>query len=725
MSELRPFSLVQTADQWRRASFENTALSDGIVQLAWTTDASRFDDATVALPPEGLAFDAQCRLFFTERANGLVRRILWAAAEPVARQPSDVLDYRAAAATTAGEFTMPASSPGPGRAEPCALAADENGRLFVGDAASMSVAIVDLWSGRLLRTLPLPGQPVDLTWDGSAVIALVDGPAPALLSLTARTVPVPLPLPAGVTHPSRVAVSKTTGVAVLEAGGTAAARLFVAGRHPLAVEWASDIEFQTPETLVVARRPGEDFLRLRYTGGAEERTTPLKGKGYDGRGIVLTPDGRIAFLTPAGIRHAVAARLHFSRSGRVTTFRLDSGAYQTNWGRLFLDACIPAETSVRVHCVAADEPPEDEPRLPRVPPANGIAVAVPSPELSPPMPPLSLTPAAGAVTQLLHRRSTGAELPWLRRPAPDRFETYEAPVLSGPGRFLWVTVELSGNGAVSPFVRSLRVEQLGHAYLNLLPRIYTREDEAGGFLRRYLAMFDETAGELDTRSAARQALLDPRSAPVDLLPWLAGFAGLVTDERWPETVTRQLVEEAVWLFRFRGTVRGMRRFLEIYLGREVIVIEHYRTRGLGGALIGSSDGLSANSVLGAGFRVGAAVAGEDVFVAGAAAEAFDASAHRFTVLIPAVLDEEELAVVQQILDLHRPAHTVVAVCTIGAGMRVGRGLHVGLSSMIGPTGGFTPLRMGGSFLGRGGIVGRPDAGINLTGTQLGKDSRVG
>ena len=71
MSELRPFSLVQTADQWRRASFENTALSDGIVQLAWTTDASRFDDATVALPPEGLAFDAQCRLFFTERANGM------------------------------------------------------------------------------------------------------------------------------------------------------------------------------------------------------------------------------------------------------------------------------------------------------------------------------------------------------------------------------------------------------------------------------------------------------------------------------------------------------------------------------------------------------------------------------------------------------------------------------------------------------------------------------
>lgn len=716
----RPFSLVQTADQWRRASFENTALNDGVVQLAWTTDAGAPDLSVSVHPPEGLAFDAHCRLYYTERAQGKVRRILWAAADAGARQPMDVI-APGEQPGPAGEFTTPAAG---ASFDPSALVVDPDGRLFVADSAAHAIAVIDLWSGRLLRTIPLPGAPVDLGLHGDDVLALVASPA-ALFSLGARSGPVSLPLPPGAAAPARLAAAPGVGIAVLDAAGTAAARLLMSGRPALPVAWANDIEFQTPETLVVARRPGEDFLRLRYSDAAIDRGTPLKAKDYDGRGIVLAPDGRIAFLTAKGIRHAVGARLHFEKLGRVTTFQLDSGVYQTNWGRVFLDACIPAETALRIHCVAIDEPPE-ETALVRQAPANGISLSVPRPDLSPPMPPLSLVPAADGVTQVLHSRATGAELPWLTRPAADRFETYEAPALSGPGRFLWVTLELTGNGAFTPFARSLRVEQIPHEYLNLLPKIYSREDEASGFLRRYLAMFDESVAELDARSAGRHALVDPRSTPSGLLPWLAGLVGLLTDERWPEPVKRQLIEEAVWLFRFRGTVPGLKRFLEIYLGREVILIEKYRTRGLGGALVGGDNALAANSILGAGFRVGGAVAsGEQQFIEGGAETAFDAHAHRFTVLIPATLSAEQLVVVQHILDVHRPAHTLVEVCTIGAGMRVGRGLHVGLSSMIGRSGSFTTLQTGGSSLGRGAVLGRPIAGINLTGTRLGRDSRVG
>jgi hypothetical protein len=61
----------------------------------------------------------------------------------------------------------------------------------------------------------------------------------------------------------------------------------------------------------------------------------------------------------------------------------------------------------------------------------------------------------------------------------------------------------------------------------------------------------------------------------------------------------------------------------------------------------------------------------------------DSHAHRFSVLIPASLTEEQLDVVRRILEVHRPAHTIFDVCTVGAGMRVGRGLHVGISSMVG------------------------------------------
>ena len=107
------------------------------------------------------------------------------------------------------------------------------------------------------------------------------------------------------------------------------------------------------------------------------------------------------------------------------------------------------------------------------------------------------------------------------------------------------------------------------------------------------------------------------------------------------------------------------------------------------------------------------------------ADAFDTHAHRFSVVIPAVLTTEQLAVVRRILDVHRPAHTIVDVCTAESGIRVGLALHVGLSAVIGRSGGFTTLQTGSSWLGRGAIVGRPGAGTRVASSRLGFDSGVG
>jgi len=189
--------------------------------------------------------------------------------------------------------------------------------------------------------------------------------------------------------------------------------------HPDAafeVPFATDLEFLDASELVVARRPGEDFLRFGLHGGSLDALPPLKGRGYDGRGILRTPDGRIGFWTNRGFRHAVAARTRYLPSGRVVTYRLDSGAFQTVWGRVFLDACIPNETRVRLHCVALDEP--EGPELARLPPANSLGAVIHRPDLSPPMPPALLAPpTAGALPQTFHRRETGRELPWAP-PAP-------------------------------------------------------------------------------------------------------------------------------------------------------------------------------------------------------------------------------------------------------------------------------------------------------------------
>ena len=714
MSLPRPFSTVRTADQWRRVAFERTALIGDIVQLGWAEEPTVDDYGEDTLPAEGLAFDDHCRLYLTARGEGKVRRLLWANGS--AATPVDLL--QTPGSSELGDFI---SHHEPSLIfEPRAVAVDNSERLFVADAARRALHVFDLWSSRLLHSISVDGIPVDLTvWQNSVVVAQSE-PA-GLLSLDARTSPQKVPLPAGVVQPYRIAASQSHGLFALD---RLTSTIFSTNRSPLHIPHATDIEFQDDDTLVVARRRLQDFLRFHYSAGGVEQIGALKAKGYDGRGIVRTPDGRIGFLTATGFRHAIGARLRYERSGRVTTFRLDAGEFQATWGRVFLDACVPRDTDLRLHCVAADEPPQ-EISLDRTRPVNAKSITVYRPDLSPPMPPRSFVPAPGAVEDRLHRRESGHEMPWVSRKPGDRFETYEAPVAAGPGRFLWITLEFSGNGLSTPMVRALRVEHVTHDYMRRLPKVYHREDETIGFLRRYLAMFDGTLAEMDARSIARQALIDPRSAPDGILPWLASFVGLVTDERWPEAVKRQLIEEAIWLFRFRGTLPGLKRFLEIYLGSSVILIEKFRTRGLGAALLGTST-VAANSIIGAGFRIGGALGETDEQFLGTSAEdAFETHAHRFTVIIPRILSPEQMLVVQHILAEHRPAHTLVDVCSAGAGMRVGRGLHVELSSIMGPTSGFRPIKLGEGILGSGGIVGRPVAGTAVSAGRLGKDTRVG
>ncbi len=765
----RPFALIRTHDQWLRASHDSTALQGEVVQLYWLDEKAEGlgDDKPFLQRGAGLAFDGHCRLYHSVPAEGRVERLLWAAQDPLrpaSGQPSPVDLFDTDLGATVGDFEISAEKPA-ALLEPRGLAVDEDDRLFVAESGAKRILIYDLWSKRLLRRVQLGATPLDLAADGRTVFALLASP-PGLVKLGARTDPRAISWPGDITDPSRIAISPGGELYILEGAGSAQARI-VKYREPsekLEVRFATDIEFQTGDpllaqactgedhVLVVARRPGEDFLR--FCAGQNNPTEwaelpPLKARAYDGLGIVRAPDGRIGFWTKHGFRHAVAARLRYLPQGSVITYRLDSGEFHTVWGRIFLDACIPKDTAVAVRCITADEPPEDK-AIARTPPANTKADP-PHADLSPPMPPQSLAGrlerAPTQVLQLLtgepdlitaqrlHRRETGRELPWVRPAENDPFETYEAPVIAEPGRYLWVRIELSGNTRATPRLRALRVEYPSHDYLRRIPQTFSRDERAASFLQRYLAIFEGALGELEAEADARRALLDPRSAPAEILPWLAGFLGLTFDERMAraprgggatEDVRRTLIAEAIWLFRFRGTVAGLRRFLEIYLGVQPILIEKFRVRGLGGALLGESSGLTANSVLGAGFRVGGAISEDETqTLAGTVEDSFATHAHRFAVIIPASLIAEQSDVTGHILELHRPAHTLVEVCTVGAGMRVGRGLHVALTSIIGRSGGFTQLQLGEALLGRGSILGQPEPGTTIGGSQLGKDSRVG
>jgi len=727
MARISDFAMIHTTDQWNRVAHENTVIEveKGIVQLAWKEEERNDNGADIPCETGvGMAFDPWCRLYRSRPEAGQVEKLLWGESDATTEMV-ELFANDGCGSDELGEFIV--SDDHAPLEQPQSLAVDDEGRLYIAEAGANRVLVYDLVEHRLLRQVVFSQPPIDLATDGQRLFVLLGAGEDGLAVMEARSDPIFRTLPEQITSPTRIAVAPDGALYLLErpTAEDAAIISLDSPDEPIPVADAGDLIFTRDGILVVARRAGEDFLRFRVEAGQQWQLPHLRALRYDGCGIVLMPDGQIGYWSEYGLRRATLARLRYETSGRVTGFRLDSNEFQTQWGRIFIDACVPKGTSLSVSCLVMDEPPEEATPLPRTPPLNAELLTVHRPDLSPPMPPQEMIENLDGEQQL-YRRETGVELPWLCQ-HDERFETYEAPVIAPPGRYLWLVINLQGSSKFSPKIKSVRVEYPSHDLMRRLPKLYSRDEAAADFLRRYLAMLEGNLRELDLHASYRHLLLDPMAAPAEVLPWLAEFIGLVLDRRWPEHTRRRLIAEGIWLFRYRGTVMGLTRFLEIYLECKVVIIEHFKVRGLGGALVGKSDAKEANSVLGAGFRIGGRIGKEEaVSINGQTIEdAFKTHAHRFSVIIPLSLEPEQRQVVERILEVHRPAHTLYDICTVDAGMRVGIGLYAGLTSIIGRTSGFGRIQIGATLLGQHQLLGQAKPGTHVGSSKLGTDSQVG
>jgi phage tail-like protein len=139
-------------------------------------------------------------------------------------------------------------------------------------------------------------------------------------------------------------------------------------------------------------------------------------------------------------------------------------------------------------------------------------------------------------------------------------------------------------------------------YLQYLPAIFQRELEsdegAGPFLGRFLIPFEHVFAAFEEVLATVDQKFSPALAPAaDFLPWLATWLALVLDEEWDEDKRRRLLAEAMQLYQWRGTVHGLKRYLEIYTGLEPEDIDIRESRWPAGMQIGVTSRI--------GFRVAA------------------------------------------------------------------------------------------------------------------------
>ncbi len=106
-------------------------------------------------------------------------------------------------------------------------------------------------------------------------------------------------------------------------------------------------------------------------------------------------------------------------------------------------------------------------------------------------------------------------------------------------------------------------------YLRELPAMFQEDD----FLGRLLLIFETLWEPLEQRQDQTAMYFDPRTCPASFLPWLAGWLNLPLNPHWPESRRRQLVAEAMDLYRWRGTAYGLRRMIEVCTGLEPVITD--------------------------------------------------------------------------------------------------------------------------------------------------------
>lgn len=248
------------------------------------------------------------------------------------------------------------------------------------------------------------------------------------------------------------------------------------------------------------------------------------------------------------------------------------------------------------------------------------------------------------------------------------------------GRYLWIRLQLRGaptrfgdDAAVrTPAIRALRALMPRLSYLTYLPGVYARpdpdKDPSGAvFLERYLALFEEqfTRFESYYESVSRQ--LNPEASDPDWLAFLSAWLGLVLDPSWPIERRRQVVREAVGLYKRRGTVEGIRRFVEIFTGRRPELVEGFQRRAAKSLVVGRSG------------TVGCSTLGGDPCD-------YNKDAYRFKlfVYLEDGSDQETAGPsMQSLVESIKPAHTEFQLCLLAGHPRVGLQSRVGVDTVLG------------------------------------------
>jgi phage tail-like protein len=144
---------------------------------------------------------------------------------------------------------------------------------------------------------------------------------------------------------------------------------------------------------------------------------------------------------------------------------------------------------------------------------------------------------------------------------------YSAKLFDVQEQYVWVSVKLvASSGATLPVLQRLDVLYPGLTLMQKLPAIYQRDEaRPDSFLRNFVGVVEATTQDIDARVGSLGSKINPATAPVEWLDFVARWLGVPWDDGLSDTQKRTIVTRAPDLLKTRGTRAGIELFLACLL----------------------------------------------------------------------------------------------------------------------------------------------------------------
>jgi len=273
-------------------------------------------------------------------------------------------------------------------------------------------------------------------------------------------------------------------------------------------------------------------------------------------------------------------------------------------------------------------------------------------------------------------------------------------IKSRPAENLSIQVRMSGDGYQTAAIKSLRVYYPRESYLQFLPKVYSSQDEMRRFLEGFLGALQVTADELDETILTIEKHFDPDAVPEGApMRYLADWLALTLEGTWTTEQNRKLLSQVPKIYPHRGTPRGFRDFLRVYLANAAgLPVDDVATTEFPMVLEGFAErrALMLDTISGPLWGPAAvgrlqlgefSTAGEVSLVSTGDPnlDYFEQYSHRFKVFAPAawIRSADEESLIRRAIEAEKPAHTAYELVLVENRIQVGVQSTVGFDTVIG------------------------------------------